>query len=552
MTERALEVSVELTKTNHPRKTKTSTEATMAVDHPSSVIKDLQVQLRREAGVASYDPNDPSLLSSGLPSLEDLIAGLDPSPDYLRCRRCRGRLLRGVRSTICVFCGADRSGEASASAEISFNTTAAYRHLIESLGLDGSEPVMVNTGSTESNKGRRNASKEGLVLSDILDFKMQWPMESEKKENTNAGKAPTHGIYPLNLSGADLDNFFSKTETNAGPVPTGSSPEQLLPKKENHTSVPESSGLFGDIQSSNSVTRSMDSKESESAETVTVWEADFQSASFETRPIESKLDDPFSGIPVNHSAKPLSTAVLSIPSKDIEIDYKIKDDGNTKIDEPHHSSSSDNQIQDDMWDAMSARVADEQEQSSKRHSRANGDEQKSSSPTCDDWFTDNLFPPGSSKAPTQTNSSNQNDDVSDDWQDFASSMDNAPGGVETGIENENNSSIAEVDQERKILNNSASVQDDWFQDQLFSASNITTPKHTEIGGENDSPLDDWQCLTSSGVPPPMKISEGIIHDDQLDDWQDFTSSENMPVDKTNESNKLRLMTEMMAYTIMHL
>ncbi|RRT84425.1 hypothetical protein BHE74_00040667 [Ensete ventricosum] len=108
----------------------------MAFEIPSSLIREIQAGLRREAGFPSYDPDDPSLPS--LPSVEDAVAALDPDlPPSLRCGRCRGGLLRGLRSTICIYCGADR-GKEGYSHSISFNSTVACRKLLDYLGLDGS------------------------------------------------------------------------------------------------------------------------------------------------------------------------------------------------------------------------------------------------------------------------------------------------------------------------------------------------------------------------------------------------------------------------------
>lgn len=110
--------------------------ALMAPDFPSDLIQDIKIRLRQAAGLASYDPSDPSLPS--IPSVSDAVAALDPTlPDHLRCRRCRGGLLRGINSTLCIFCGAEQRGD-GISRKISFNSTAGCRKLLQSLDLDGS------------------------------------------------------------------------------------------------------------------------------------------------------------------------------------------------------------------------------------------------------------------------------------------------------------------------------------------------------------------------------------------------------------------------------
>ncbi|KAF5195961.1 dentin sialophosphoprotein-like protein, partial [Thalictrum thalictroides] len=68
----------------------------MAIEFPSELIQQLQISLRKEAGIPCYNPEDVSL--SDLPSVREAIEGLDPSPPYLRCKQCHGKLLRGIQS----------------------------------------------------------------------------------------------------------------------------------------------------------------------------------------------------------------------------------------------------------------------------------------------------------------------------------------------------------------------------------------------------------------------------------------------------------------------
>lgn len=111
-------------------------DSLMAFEIPTDLIRQAQVSLRKEAGLASYDPNDPSI--PNLTSLEEAISGFDPSPPYLRCKKCKGRLLRGLQSILCVYCG--RPNEITPD-PISYKSTFGYRWLLESLGLDGSVSV---------------------------------------------------------------------------------------------------------------------------------------------------------------------------------------------------------------------------------------------------------------------------------------------------------------------------------------------------------------------------------------------------------------------------
>ena len=103
---------------------------------PIDLIKQVQISLRNHANLSSYDPNDTSF--PNLPSLEEAITSLDPSPPYLRCKHCHGRLLRGLQSLICVFCGKETVKEELPPDPINFRNTLGYTWLLQSLNLDGS------------------------------------------------------------------------------------------------------------------------------------------------------------------------------------------------------------------------------------------------------------------------------------------------------------------------------------------------------------------------------------------------------------------------------
>lgn len=110
----------------------------MAFELPIDQIKQLQILLRKDANLSWYNPeNDENLPLPNLHSVAETVAKLDPSPPYLRCKNCNGRLLRGVQSFICVFCGANPHKDLPPEA-IKFKNTLGYRWLLESLQLDGS------------------------------------------------------------------------------------------------------------------------------------------------------------------------------------------------------------------------------------------------------------------------------------------------------------------------------------------------------------------------------------------------------------------------------
>ncbi|KAG0468666.1 hypothetical protein HPP92_017994 [Vanilla planifolia] len=49
----------------------------MAPEFASDLIRDMQIRLRRSAGVPSYDHGDPAL--SSVPSIDEAVVALDPS-----------------------------------------------------------------------------------------------------------------------------------------------------------------------------------------------------------------------------------------------------------------------------------------------------------------------------------------------------------------------------------------------------------------------------------------------------------------------------------------
>lgn len=109
----------------------------MALELPNDLIQQAKISTRTESGLPDYLPDDPSLPS--LPSLSATVAAFDPSPPYLRCKNCHGRLLRGVQSLICVYCGEKLHRNAEVAPDpISFRNTVGYRWFLQGLRLDGS------------------------------------------------------------------------------------------------------------------------------------------------------------------------------------------------------------------------------------------------------------------------------------------------------------------------------------------------------------------------------------------------------------------------------
>ncbi|KAI5664200.1 hypothetical protein M9H77_23523 [Catharanthus roseus] len=175
----------------------------MAYELPEDLIRQVKMATRAEAGLTDYDLTHDLL---PLPSLSEAVAAFDPSPPYLRCKNCNGRLLRGVQSLLCIYCG--RSNDVPPD-PISFRDTFAYHWLLGSLHLDGSELVGLTTEKNELSRGQ-DMPKDAIPLSDFLNLKVVWSTEVKKKETASNKKTEDRSY--LSLTGLDLDNFFSGSE----------------------------------------------------------------------------------------------------------------------------------------------------------------------------------------------------------------------------------------------------------------------------------------------------------------------------------------------------
>ncbi|XP_020090724.1 uncharacterized protein LOC109711839 isoform X1 [Ananas comosus] len=262
----------------------------MAFEPPTALIHQLRAALRGGGG-ASFSGDAPPL-----PTVEVAVAAaLEPSsPSPLRCDRCRGALLRGARSPRCVLCGAERRGDA-APHPIPFASSAACRWLLDSLGLDGSEPVILDTESSDSNKGK-DTPKSGLVLSDLLDLELRWTSNTEEQVTETTKEVPTPSTYALNLSGVDLDSYFSEEKTETPSIGSISHIDKLTATNqstyaESHTLSGSEDDLFENFQSSGKMISSLSTKDDESGPSSAAWEAEFQSANFETSNAETRAAD---------------------------------------------------------------------------------------------------------------------------------------------------------------------------------------------------------------------------------------------------------------------
>ncbi|XP_077238281.1 uncharacterized protein LOC143879671 [Tasmannia lanceolata] len=433
----------------------------MAIEFPSSLIKTLQIGLRKEAGISSYDPDDPSLLR--FPTLDEAIAQFDPSPSYLRCKQCHGKLLRGIQSMICVYCGAEQRGDAPPPL-ISFNSTFAYRKLLESLQVDGSEVVSFN-GASDST-GSRNASREGLVLSDLLDLELKWPEDVEESMKSSQNKVPTLSEPVMNMAGVDLDNFFSDAKSKTAPSvsETQLKPNEQIKSTNTHVAGVDLDDFFSDAnsktapslseaqlkpieliksknihvpssQESNSMSQNLqpfsvavntvDTTAGQFGEAFSLWEAEFQSASSGTLPVESKSVDRFLGSSTVEHARP-----IEIAAADMSIDTKLEiqsqtNSGESKSDPVHLLSMIDNWMQDDLWHSGTAGASNKMEKF--EISNANDGESNNTSnhppSVTGDWNQDDFWHTSTAKQSSNTDKTNGNDVILNVGQDFSSSGD---------------------------------------------------------------------------------------------------------------------------------
>ncbi|XP_009353305.2 uncharacterized protein LOC103944559 [Pyrus x bretschneideri] len=242
---------------------------------PMDVIKQVQISLRKEANMSSYDPDDAPL--PNLPSVEETLAELDPSPPYLRCMHCKGRLLRGVQTLTCVFCGRELCKDLPPD-PVNFRDTFGYRWLLQSLSLSGSEIVDLPIGANELNRGQ-TARKDELSLSDLLNLEIKWTSRPEKigtdlsNENPNLPKLP-------DLVGVNLDNFFfegNKDRASGSSEGLFGSNTQIVSKES--FQVHETLSLFQNVKPFETVVQTTEGGGGDSG-----WAASFQFAASESLP----------------------------------------------------------------------------------------------------------------------------------------------------------------------------------------------------------------------------------------------------------------------------
>ncbi|KAI5599548.1 hypothetical protein BDE02_02G203700 [Populus trichocarpa] len=410
----------------------------MAFEIPDDDIRELQMSLRKEAGLSSYNLEENDWLPD-LASLNDSsISDIDPSPPYLRCKNCKGRLLRGVNSTICVFCGRQHNQDIPPD-PIKFMSTFGSRWFLQSLHLDGSEIVESIIEAKELNR-RQSTSQNNFPLSDLLDLEIRWPSESERSETSVTDKTPAQNLSTLNLGGVDLNNFFGEPKVDSVPA---LSQEQLTLNKDmdatggNAVQGHGNLSLFENVQPSETIGGS---DKDVSGDWSSGWEAEFQSASSGTQHRESKTSDPF----VSSSSVDLSAHMDSVfgPAKDI---FEGKTNENA-------TSSASSAFKDDLWSIPGTGVTGQDELFKLDINDEGGGKRgttNNSSMMNVDWIEDNQWQTTTTSKSDENKTIDENDDSFDAWNDFSGST-SAQVPSNNSLKQDANHILPSVDQESEI------------------------------------------------------------------------------------------------------
>ncbi|CAH9130451.1 unnamed protein product [Cuscuta epithymum] len=426
----------------------------MSHDTLADLIRQVKILTRKESGLPDYDPKDPTL--PPLPSVSATVATLDPSPPNLRCKRCRGRLLRGLQSLICIYCGLKQhqKDDPSAPEPISFNSTLSYRLLLQSLRLDGSEKVgpLSEKGEKLEYKRGHNIQKDNICLSELLDFKISLFNNQEKPETDQEQQ----GNSSLNYNFVDLDSFF----------PRAKSDNTINPDKNEHEAKTAGTHDHSSFQNAQPLQQAVTPSQNYERDDFSEWEADFRSADSEA-PSDSKTFNPATGSTVDSSigyAIDLSEHMDSIFVKNLC--GSEKEDKSKTLHKVSNSSSGDSQSNATTEVFQKKEPFDSKVEVNDYHQQNSSD-----SLTNVDWFEDKQWPTSLSSA------ANIGEDSIDEWNDFTSSSNvKDPQGKEsTQVEN----------------------QADFHLDSIVShTANAPNYNSTDVDGDM---FEDWNDFTASTV-----------------------------------------------------
>ncbi|KAI3708113.1 hypothetical protein L2E82_37181 [Cichorium intybus] len=171
----------------------------MSLKVPSDLINQSQIGFRQDAGLSSFNPQDPTL--NPLPTVRHSISALDSSPSRLECKHCEENLLRGSQSLICIYCGQCQANDQPPE-PLLFNSTTGYRWLLQSLNLIPSEMIEPLVEEKRRNKVGTPV-EDGRALSEFLDVQIKWPNEVEIPETSYVNKMLDHvSSFTVNTVGS--------------------------------------------------------------------------------------------------------------------------------------------------------------------------------------------------------------------------------------------------------------------------------------------------------------------------------------------------------------
>ncbi|CAO2169262.1 unnamed protein product [Urochloa humidicola] len=558
---------------------------------PTAVIHRIQSSLREAAGAPAADaaPAPP------FPSVADAVAAFDSgaAPADVRCGRCgaAGGLLRGAKSALCAYCGCPRRGEEAEGGGIAFRDGPAYRWLLGSLGLDGSEFVEFDSDNTGSNKSKQ-APSSGMIVSDLLDLKLTCLPENKETPASSITKEESSSMDTLNLSSANLDSFFieRKEEVTAAAAAAASLPQTstVVEEKKRADNKSHESSRSEVHATSKASMSSQRTNQVEANPAFASWDADFQSASSESATGFSNQPDlfksssaaesfsfPAPAIAINLEAGTenktnMKSAILEHHSEDLaSTSGTIFDDtlSNQKV-APILESSSGTVLENSALDftdpSLDMNFANSDELAGRDDTGVNDDE------AFDDWQDfagsgnqgsqsnagENIVDPlkrDSSEIKTidplplggsTESTNNANEDSLDDWQDFAS-ISGQGESVEGRTSGHGRDFVGSVGDKISSISLEHSSEVDPVD--LWPAGNVKAENTAETSKETDDSFDDWQDFTTSSkvqatslnqTGDVMEVPKAGQKETDMDSWfvGDFRDSGNTGI--VNENNML--------------
>ncbi|KAL9258170.1 hypothetical protein AKJ16_DCAP20715 [Drosera capensis] len=468
---------------------------------PLDLIHRLQISLRADSNLKFPSHSDPA----NLPSLEEFIADFDSDDGGVRCGGCKGRLLRGTESMICVYCGRGLGDVRESKPEnIEFIRTVGFRWLLESLGLDGSEMVTPTADDSQSNR-RKSSQNAEVPLSEFLNFEIEWPDDSERFGVALEHEVEVPGKKLLHLAGVELG-----CQVPGSTVTSGASSEQILPRD---TFTPIESAVLQRQGSFDSSKNELPAEASEKLDTVeeadsfSGWEADFQSASSDPQRLDVESSE-FSLVQVvdygSHTISAYENAEAAIEGSAVDASAS-QASGSTRISNEHWG----NPIGETLSGKSEVMTAHKEDTTFSR---------PESTSARVEWFenqqkTSSIEVPASGKLVGEEldgGRKGSNDAEDNQWGTVYALI---PGNVKQSLYD--------------------GSLDDWDDFAGSSAALGNPGQESSLQGDGNDPLDAWDGFKSSSRPQDNQLSSrtkdgtGNLGDYSDDLWNSFTSFASM-------------------------